>query len=350
MSNYWRRLPVYLLLDCSESMAGDAFTALKNGVTTLITELQKNPIALETVAISSISFSSTAKQVIPLTDLLKFQLPKLMLGSGTALGAALELWEQCMEREVVKTTAEQKGDYKPICFILTDGEPTDSWENVADRIRTTVVGKKAHAIAVACGPDADTNKLCRITETVILLKHVTPGTFAKFFQWVSASISTVSQKLENVGEKGVDLPILPQECIQISPIEQHQTPVPERFVFLHSKCIKNYAFYLIRYAKVGQRVSLTGISEPVYQAIAAHPVEDFEFEEGMQGKRLQVSTNQLQDFQPCPYCGNKSWAMCSNGHVHCCPDYQGTITLTCPWCKIIDTYTPQSFEVGRGVG
>ena len=43
-----RRLPVYLLLDCSESMAGPAIEAVEQGVQTLVGELRGNPLALET--------------------------------------------------------------------------------------------------------------------------------------------------------------------------------------------------------------------------------------------------------------------------------------------------------------
>jgi uncharacterized protein YegL len=349
--SYSRRLPIYILVDCSESMAGEALTALKNGLNTMISDLRTNPIALETVAISLIAFASTAKQVVPLTDILKFQVPKLRLGSGTALGAALELWEQRMTSEVLKTSAEQKGDYKPICFILTDGEPTDSWEKIADKIRTTIVGKKANVIAVACGPDADVSKLYRITETVILLKQITPGTFAKFFQWISASVSTASQRLEFAGETGVALPTLPSDCMEIPQNGKQLSAITaNRHVFLHAKCVQNRGFYLLRYSKAGEKLGLFENSKPVYQAVTSHPVEDFEFETGKQAKGLQVSTEQLHDFQPCPYCGNNLWAMCTNGHVHCCPEYQGSVTLTCPWCNTTDTYIAQNFNVQRGAG
>ncbi|MDZ8078277.1 MAG: TerY-C metal binding domain-containing protein [Nostoc sp. DcaGUA01] len=351
MSNYSRRLPIYLLLDCSESMAGEAFTALQNGVNAMINELRTNPMALETVAISLITFASTAKQVIPLTDLLKFQVPQLRLGSGTKLGAALDIWQKCLEREVAKTTAEQKGDYKPICFILTDGEPTDAWENVAQKVRTTIVGKKANVIAVACGPDADTEKLRRITETVIVLKQATPDTFAKFFKWISASVSVASERIETATEQGVALPRLPEDCMEIpQPGKPAEVITSERQIFLHAKCVKNSGFYLLRYVKSGNRDQLLGLgnSQDIYKAIATHAVKEFEFEENGQG--LQVSTTQLEDFQPCPYCSNQLWAMCSQGHVHCCPEYQGSLTLTCPWCNTTDTYAAQNFDVGRGRG
>lgn len=351
MSNYWRRLPIYLLLDCSESMAGDAFFSLGNGLNAMIGELKTNPTALETVTISIITFSSKAKQIIPLTDLLKLQLPELVLGSGTAMGSALELWTQCMEQEVMKSSATQKGDYKPICFILTDGEPTDKWEDIADHVRNNIVGKKANVIGVACGPDADTNKLCRITETVIVLKQARSSSFSRFFKWISASISTTSERLESSGDKGISLPALPEEIEIQQTGKQQQAIAPDRHIFLHSKCIQKQGFYLLRYTKIIDQIDLLGSSnKPVYQAVAAHPLENFEFAEEEKTPGLQVSTSQLLGFQPCPYCGNSLWGMCSNGHVHCCPEYQNSINITCPWCKVTDTYLPQSFDVGSGAG
>lgn len=35
---------------------------------------------------------------------------------------------QSIDREVGKSTAEMKGDWKPLVFIMTDGMPTDSWQ------------------------------------------------------------------------------------------------------------------------------------------------------------------------------------------------------------------------------
>ena len=55
-----RRLPVYLLLDCSGSMVGEPIEAVKNGVKHLLEELKGSPQALETAYISVITFDSTA--------------------------------------------------------------------------------------------------------------------------------------------------------------------------------------------------------------------------------------------------------------------------------------------------
>ncbi len=67
-----RRLPVYLLIDTSESMVGTAIESVQGGIGTLMTALRKNPYALEMGAISIITFDRTAKKAMPLTDIFSF--------------------------------------------------------------------------------------------------------------------------------------------------------------------------------------------------------------------------------------------------------------------------------------
>ena len=130
-----RRLPVYLLLDTSGSMYGEPIEAVKNGVQTLISTLRSDPYALETAYISIITFNSSAQQVTPLTELAAFQQPNIDASGCTALGGALELLSQKIDTEITKTTAEVKGDWRPLVFIMTDGEPTDSMTKGLDEFK-----------------------------------------------------------------------------------------------------------------------------------------------------------------------------------------------------------------------
>src|SRR5271168_1018705 len=90
-SDVVRRLPVYLLLDCSGSMAGEPIAALEMGLKALLGDLHNDPNALETVWISVITFASTAQQVTPLTELDEFHPPELSAGGTTAIGEAIDL-------------------------------------------------------------------------------------------------------------------------------------------------------------------------------------------------------------------------------------------------------------------
>lgn len=206
-----RRLPVYLLLDTSGSMSGDPIEAVKNGVQVLISTLRQDPYALETAYLSVITFDTTARQVVPLTELATFQTPLLAATGTTAMGDALSLLAERIEAEVGKSTADTKGDWKPLIFMMTDGSPTDDWKSGLDRLRKIRTGL---IVACAAGQSADTTILKQITEVVVQLDTADSNTIKAFFKWVSASISTGSQKVD-AGQKEVvglnDLPPPPPE-------------------------------------------------------------------------------------------------------------------------------------------
>ena len=211
-----RRLPVYLLLDTSGSMTGEPIEAVKNGVQMMIHSLRQNPQAIETAFVSIITFDSDAKQLIPLTDLASFQTVDLKAAGTTALGAALSLLADKLENEVTKTTLEQKGDWKPIVFIMTDGVPTDDWQAGFQNLKAV---KKGLIVGCAAGNNADDKVLKEIADQVVRLSNTDADSIGKFFQWVSASIATTSTKVEETGidlTKKDQLPPPPSELVIVS--------------------------------------------------------------------------------------------------------------------------------------
>lgn len=201
-----RRLPVYLLLDCSGSMYGEPIEAVKNGVQVLVSTLRQDPYALETAYLSIITFDSNAKQVSPLTELSAFQQPNIQASGCAALGEALALLAQRADQEVVKTTAEQKGDWKPLVFIMTDGEPTDDLNKGLAEFKKRKWGM---VVACAAGAGANTDTLKKITECVVSLDTADSATIKAFFKWVSASVSSGSMKVEETGAEATTLSELP---------------------------------------------------------------------------------------------------------------------------------------------
>lgn len=201
-----RRLPVYLLLDTSGSMSGEPIEAVKNGVQIMISSLRQNPQAIETAFLSVITFDSTAQQIIPLTDLASFQMVDIKATGVTALGEALKLVANKIENEVQKTTTEQKGDWKPLVFIMTDGIPTDDWQSGLNEFKKS---KIAFTVACAAGSGADTDILKQITENVVSLDTADSASIGKFFQWVTASIGVSSTKVEDSGKEVTGLNELP---------------------------------------------------------------------------------------------------------------------------------------------
>lgn len=205
-----RRLPVYLVLDVSGSMSGEPIAAVANGLQLIQSTLRKDPQALETAHISVITFATNVQQVVPLTEVSLFQPPKLEASGVTSLGKALQVVTESAEREVNKGTMEEKGDWKPIVFIMTDGLPTDNIESGLAKFKAYKWGM---VVACAVGGAADTSVLSRITETVLILAEADSARITAFFKFVSASITTASKKVDSGSQLGSidELPPPPPE-------------------------------------------------------------------------------------------------------------------------------------------
>ena len=209
MTEFTRRLPVYMLLDCSGSMMGEPIEAVKQGVKALLSELKGDPQALETAYLSVITFNSQAQQIIPLTELMLFKEPQISAGGATALGGALNVLADCIKNEVRKSTDTQKGDWKTLVFILTDGSPTDieTFHRAAENLKKV---KTANIIACAAGSNADTTYLKQVTESVLMMNTLSAGDMAKFFAWVSGSIKLSSKSVDAKPGTAVKLPPPPE--------------------------------------------------------------------------------------------------------------------------------------------
>jgi uncharacterized protein YegL len=343
MSTFSRRLPIYLLLDCSESMAGEAIEEVNRGVEAMLNALRSDPQALESAWVSIITFSRTARQVVPLTEVLHFQAPRLSVRSGTAMGAALRLVKQCLQREVTKTTATTKGDYKPLVILFTDGEPTDEWESIADELKRQRNPSIANIYAIACGADADAEVLRRITDIVLRMNDMSPQAWRKVFVWLTASVQSTSVALE-LGREGqpMNLPPLPEDALEVAPVSSGYKDPRPRQVFLHAMCSSTRRPYLMRFARrpSGDR----------YTALCSHPLDAVEEDGG--GGGSAINTALLDGCPPCPYCENPAAVMCACSTLACCPGGSETISFSCPKCNQRGMAGPggRGFDVNRSQG
>ncbi len=193
-----RRLPVYLLLDCSGSMAGAPIVAVNNGVGLLYRELLNNPSAVETVWISVITFAREAERY-PLTELVKFTPPELKAGGPTALGGALRELNRALDTDIIPNSPDRKGDYKPLAFLLTDGAPTDEWKSAAQALKSRQKAPLGTFVALGCGDEIKQDVLKEITNQVMLMRDMQADSLQEFFRWVSASVKQASVAAARIG-------------------------------------------------------------------------------------------------------------------------------------------------------
>lgn len=205
-----RRLPVYFLLDTSGSMNGEPIQALNNALSGMINSLRSDAQASETLWVSIITFDKEIKEILPLTELPSLQLPEIVCppSGPTFTGKALELLCQKVSMDVRKGTPIQKGDWRPLLFIFTDGKPSDLqlYSEMIPRIKMLNFGA---IIGCAAGDWADDSKLNELCDSVVHLETSDSNTLKQFFRWVS---DTIEQGNKSMGVTDmVALPPAPSE-------------------------------------------------------------------------------------------------------------------------------------------
>ena len=113
-----------------------------------------------------------------------------------------------LKNEVKLSTKDQKGDWMPLLFIMTDGKPSDSqkFKEMANQIQNENFGS---IIACGAGPKAKEEYLKMITNNITLLDHMDSASFEAYFKWVSDIVNQGS-KSAGISDE-IDLPPAPKE-------------------------------------------------------------------------------------------------------------------------------------------
>lgn len=350
-----RRLPIYFLIDISESMVGEPIQQVEEGLATIIQTLKTDPHALETVFISVIVFAGQPKTLVPLQEIVSFYPPKFPIGSGTSLSKGLGHLMHELRTNVVKTTYEVKGDWKPIVFLFTDGVPTDDSKIAINEWKQNWQ-KNANLIAISFGNETDTNLLGELTDNVLQFKNTNTQSYREFFKWVTDSIKTSSISVEN-NESGFELAKLDGDTlskIDLTKTEPNRHYVDDNFVVLNGKCQNTKRPYLMKYRKIITPSNFAGVelSTKSYRLVGAYQVDNSYYELADNSNfSNKVNTDQLVGGPTCPCCGNQiAFAMCSCGKIHCIGEEE---VSTCPWCGNEGTYGSSGeggFDVNRTQG
>ncbi len=188
------KLHCILVLDTSGSMYGAPIDELNNGLQRFQEQVLNDGNAADKVEVSIITFGSTVTQIQQPAMLDQFDMPTLEAYGTTPMIEALE--QAILLAEDRKTWYKNNGlgYYRPWIILMTDGAPDTPHEvpAMAAKLANLQAQKKFQLTAIGVGDDADMNVLQQLSPMSRKLKGLD---FTGFFQWLSASVSMVSQSI-----------------------------------------------------------------------------------------------------------------------------------------------------------
>lgn len=148
-------MPFYLICDVSYSMQADMAT-LNDGLQRLHRSIVSQPVVDDVAHVSIITFSDSAKVVMPLSQQSEAPVPTLSVEGGTNYGAAFRELARVIPADAAALKTQGYRVFRPCAFFLTDGEPLDRdyWETFKANLAyngVTGVGMKMYPVFIPFG-------------------------------------------------------------------------------------------------------------------------------------------------------------------------------------------------------
>jgi uncharacterized protein YegL len=187
------RVACALLLDTSWSMDGPKIDQLNEGFEAFCDSIQDDPLARKRTEVLVVTFGGTAQVAVHFQEGRDLTPITFVPQGGTPMGAAIDLAldELTARKQLYKDNGLEY--YRPWLFVITDGAPTDgvTFEHALERLHSVEAkkGVTVFGVGVDTADMAVLGRLSKVRQAV----QLNGLAFVELFQWLSASMSVVSQ-------------------------------------------------------------------------------------------------------------------------------------------------------------
>ena len=180
-------LPVILLLDVSGSMRGEKIRNLNDAVRDMLEVFRDTENSETEIWVAIITFGDQVKLHQKLVSAGQIQWQDLSAGGSTPLGVALQMAKAMIEdKDIVPSRA-----HRPTIVLVSDGQPTDDWENPLKGFISDGRSGKCDRKAMAIGAQADETVLGKFIEGTPngLFYSENAKQMRDFFKFVTMSVT-----------------------------------------------------------------------------------------------------------------------------------------------------------------
>jgi uncharacterized protein YegL len=182
------RCACLLLLDTSGSMGGPPIRELNAGLQAFKEEISHDTLAMKRVEIAVVTFGPV-KVESDFQTIDSWQPPHLAASGDTPMGAAIVKGLEMLRQRKDQYRANAIEVFRPWVFLMTDGGPTDAWQQAAEMVKA---GEESRGFAFF-GVGVQDAKMDLLSKICVRTPVKMDGLkFKDMFAWLSSSLSAVS--------------------------------------------------------------------------------------------------------------------------------------------------------------
>ncbi|TWH61859.1 LOW QUALITY PROTEIN: uncharacterized protein YegL [Dulcicalothrix desertica PCC 7102] len=185
------RCPVILLLDTSGSMSGQPIKELNDGIMAFKQSIQQDGLASLRVEVAIVTFGESVSVAQNFVTIDQFVPSGLKAYGATPMGEAINYALDLLEERKENYRENGIQYYRPWVWLITDGAPTDYWQNAAQRVRDAENNRKISFFTVGV-KGADITTLSQIAPPERPPIWLDGLKFRDMFLWLSQSMKQVS--------------------------------------------------------------------------------------------------------------------------------------------------------------
>ncbi len=198
-----RQMTLFFIVDTSGSMDGEKIAAVNTAIREVLPEIAdiSSENADAKINVACLRFATDVDWLFRPTEVEGLAWTDLHAGGMTMFGEACnELGRRLSRNEFLNSPT---GNFAPVLFLMSDGQPTDEYKQALDRLKENRWFKVAIRVAIAIGDDADKQVLAEFTGSpeLVLTAH-TPEALKQMIRFVSVTSSKIGSRSSGIGVGG----------------------------------------------------------------------------------------------------------------------------------------------------